>query len=181
MDDLLIKCLAGEKAAWDEFVDRYAAVIFAAVRRVLGKRGPAGGEAETEDLVQDVFLRLVKNDFHLLRSFDASRASLVTWLTIVARSTAIDSLRRRRLPTTPLEEIEPPAPPQPVAPAPATADLPRGVLTARERLILHLIFDRDMDAAEAAAVLGISPQTVRSTKHKAIQKLRKHFEVKDST
>ena len=61
------------------------------------------------------------------------------------------------------------------------ADLPPGVLTARERLILHLIFDRDMDAAEAGAVLGISPQTVRSTKHKAVQKLREHFKVKDST
>jgi DNA-directed RNA polymerase specialized sigma24 family protein len=32
-----------------------------------------------------------------------------------------------------------------------------------------------MDAAEVAAMLGIDSQTVRSTHHKALVKLRKYF------
>src|SRR3546814_2267465 len=63
--------LAGDKAAWDRFVARYAAVIFAAVRRRLV---PAGRTANAEDVVQDVFVRLCQHDFRLLRRYDAARA-----------------------------------------------------------------------------------------------------------
>ena len=40
---------------------------------------------------------------------------------------------------------------------------------------MTLLYDRDMDAAEAANLLGIDPQTVRSMHHKALTKLRAHF------
>jgi RNA polymerase sigma factor (sigma-70 family) len=185
MDEVLSKCLRGEKRAWDAFVDRYAGVIFAAVRRVLRGRGPGGEEAAVEDMTQEVFLRLVKNDFRLLRTYDPGRASLVTWLTIVARSTAIDLLRRKRLPTVSLDEaapVEASAPPAgPAEPADVTAELPPGLLTARQKLLLHLLFDREMTPAAAAELLGVSAQTVRSTKYKAIQKLRKYFASEDSS
>jgi RNA polymerase sigma factor (sigma-70 family) len=182
MDELLAKCLRGDKRAWDAFVDRYASVIFAAVRRALDRRRPPDREEAAEDVAQDVFLRLIRNDFRLLRNYDPERASLVTWLTIVARSTAIDFLRRKRLPTVPLDEVRPPASAGPPSmPAEPTADLPAGLLTARQRLVLHLLFDREMAPAEAARLLGVSQQTVRSTKHKAILRLRKHFTEEDTS
>ncbi len=106
MDVDLEACIRGDKRAWDAFVDRWAGIIHAAVQRAFqGGRG-AAARAEVEDTVQDVFLRLVKDDCRLLRSYDANRASLSTWLTLVARSTAIDRLRRKRPPpTVPLEAI----------------------------------------------------------------------------
>ena len=182
MDELVPKCLRGDKSAWDAFVDRYAGVIFSAVRRTL-RGGSGGDEAVTpEDIAQDVFLRLVKDDFRLLKTYDPARASLVTWLTIVTRSAAIDHLRRKRLPAAPLEDAPPPAAPAPTSRSGIAAEeLPAEVLTARQRLLLHLLFDREMAPAEAAKLLGCSVQTVRSTKHKAIQKLRKHFADKDSS
>jgi RNA polymerase sigma-70 factor (ECF subfamily) len=76
--------LAGDKAAWDRFVARYAGVIFAAVRRRLV---PAGRVSDAEDVVQDVFVKICQNDFRLLRSYDAARAKITTWLTVVANST----------------------------------------------------------------------------------------------
>ena len=180
MDQILAKCLEGQKPAWDAFVDRYGPVILAAVRHLLRVRGRAE-QATAEDIVQDVFLRLIKNDLRLLRSYDPVRASLATWLTIIARSTTIDFLRRRRLPVVPLENAPPVvAHHEPAEFGAPTDALPHGLLTGRQRLILHLIFDRQMDAQAAAALLGVSHQTIRSTKSKAIQRLREYFAAQDS-
>lgn len=179
MDEVLDNCLRGRKWAWDAFVDRYARVIFAAVGRVLGRRA----RAEAEDVAQDVFVRLVRNDFGLLQRYDPDRASLTTWLTIVARSTAIDHLRRKRLKVVSLDDAAPPEQlqqPEEID-SPPTAEHPLELLTARQRLVMQLIYDKGMETEQAAAALDISAQTVRSTKHKAIQRLREHYEREDST
>jgi RNA polymerase sigma-70 factor (ECF subfamily) len=54
-------------------------------------------------------------------------------------------------------------------------DLPPNLLSTRQLLIMHLLFDRDLGVAQVAELLNINPQTVRSTKHKALTKLRKHY------
>ena len=58
--------------------------------------------------------------------------------------------------------------------------IPDGLLSARQALVLQLLYDKDMDASEVAAMLGIDSQTVRSTHHKALVKLRKHFTLDDN-
>ena len=138
-------------------------------------RGLAPAPGEIEDLTQDVFVRLCKDDFRLLRSYDPARAALSTWLTIVARSTARDALRRRRAESVPIEAV-------PEAPArgrsgraPVRLKLPEALLSPRQREILAMLYDREMDVAEIARALGIDPQTVRSTHHKAMIKLRAYF------
>jgi len=55
--------------------------------------------------------------------------------------------------------------------------LPEALLSPRQREILALLYDRDMDVAEIAAKLAIDAQTVRSMHHKAMVKLRAHFGV----
>jgi RNA polymerase sigma factor (sigma-70 family) len=62
----------------------------------------------------------------------------------------------------------------PVEPVPKLK-LPEALLSPRQREILAMLYDREMDVAEVAAALGIDPQTVRSAHHKAIVKLRAHF------
>jgi len=42
-------------------------------------------------------------------------------------------------------------------------------------LVLELLYRRELEVAEAAEMLGVDPQTVRSTHHKAMIKLRAHF------
>ena len=161
--------MRGEKAAWDAFVRRYGGLIVAAVR------GVPMAPAEVEDLTQEVFLRLCKDDFRLLRSYDPARASLSTWLTIVARSTARDGLRRRRAEAVPIEAVpEAQLAIDPVEPV-QRLKLPEALLSPRQREILAMLYDRDMDVAEIARALGIDPQTVRSGHHKAMVKLRAHF------
>jgi RNA polymerase sigma factor (sigma-70 family) len=159
----------GEKGAWKVFVRRYAGLVTAAVR------GVAREANEVEDLAQEVFLRLCRNDFHLLRSYDPTRAGLSTWITIVARSTARDALRRRRPVAVPIEAVpEGLLAVDPVEPV-RKLKLPEALLSPRQRQILAMLYDRDMEVAEIAAELGIDPQTVRSAHHKAMIKLRAHF------
>lgn len=159
----------GDSSAWQGFVRRYGGLIVAAVRGI----APVSGEIE--DLTQEVFVRLCKDRFRLLRSYDPSRAALSTWLTIVARSTARDALRRRRLESVPIENV----PEAQLAVAPVEPvqklKLPEALLSPRQREILAMLYDREMDVAEVARALGIDPQTVRSAHHKAMLKLRAHF------
>jgi RNA polymerase sigma-70 factor (ECF subfamily) len=159
----------GEKGAWETFVRRYAGLVVAAVR------GVARENTEVEDLVQEVFLRLCRDDFRLLRTYDPARARLSTWITIVARSTARDALRRHRPVVVPIEAVpESRLAVDPVEPA-RRLKLPEALLSPRQREILTMLYDREMDVAEVATALGIDRQTVRSAHHKAMVKLRAHF------
>ena len=163
----------GDKGAWEAFVRRYAGLVAAAVR------GVAREAAEVEDLAQEVFLRLCKDDFRLLRSYDPARAGLSTWITIVARSTARDAMRRYRPVLTPIEAVpEGRLAVDPVEPI-QKLKLPDALLSPRQREILTMLYDREMEVAEIAAALGIDPQTVRSAHHKAMVKLRAHFRAKE--
>src|SRR5258707_15357920 len=78
----LAALMRGEKSAWDAFVRRYAALIMAAVRGV----AQDGGEAE--DLAQEGFVRLCKDEFRLLKTYNPARGGLATSLTLLAPSTA---------------------------------------------------------------------------------------------
>jgi RNA polymerase sigma factor (sigma-70 family) len=161
--------LNGDRGAWESFVRRYGGLIIAAVR------GLAASPGDVEDLTQEVFVRLCKDGFRLLRSYDPERASMSTWLTIVARSTARDALRRRRADSVPIEAVpEAQLAVDPVEPV-QKLKLPEALLSPRQREILAMLYDKDMEVAEIAQALGIDPQTVRSAHHKAMLKLRAHF------
>ena len=159
----------GERGAWEAFVRRYAGLVVAAVR------GVAREATEVEDLVQEVFLRLCRDDFRLLRTYDPARAQLSTWVTIIARSTARDALRRHRPVVVPIEAVPEGRlavdPVEPVRPL----KLPEALLSPRQREILTMLYDREMEVGEVATALGIDRQTVRSAHHKAMVKLRAHF------
>ena len=166
--------ISGDKAAWERFVEKFSGLLVTVAMRTLQARNPAAGREDARDVVQDIFLRLIKDDFRLLRSYDPERASLPTWLTVVARSSTIDFLRRpeRSRETVELEETLTAAEDHPFG---GRLDLPRGLLTDRQRQILHLLFDEDMDVVEVADTLRVQAQTVRSLKHQALTKLREHY------
>lgn len=165
------RLIAGERGAWQAFVKRYAPVIYAAVQKRLV---PAGRQGDAEDVAQDIFLKLCARDFRLLKGFDPTKARFTTWLTVVATSTTIDHLRRNAKPTTPVDDV-PEAQLSVPGKEPAWLTIPQGLLSPRQALVLRLLYDRDLEVADAAAHLGVDPQTVRSMHHKALTKLRAYF------
>ena len=167
----LERLIAGDKGTWEAFVQRYARVIFAAVQRRLV---PAGRAHEVDDVTQDVFVKICNRDFKLLRSYDPKRAKLSTWLTVIATSAAIDHLRRNSTPTSDIEALpEAALAVEPKLPEPIK--IPPQLLSPRQALVMTLIYDKELEVADAARVMGVTPHTVRSMHHKALVKLRAHF------
>lgn len=106
MNDLefVQRCVKGDKQAWDEFIERYSRLIYSYIRGVLGSRGYLLTPENTNDLFQEIFHLLYKDNFSKLKSFKAKNGcSLASWLRIVAVNTAIDYLRRSK-PVVPLDD-----------------------------------------------------------------------------
>ena len=96
------------------------------------------------------------------------------WLAVVARSSAVDHARRRRQATTPIDDV-PEASLGVEDRHVEKLKIPQGLLTERQILILKCLYDEERDVAEVAQLLKIDAQTVRSTHHKALLRLRAHF------
>lgn len=80
---LLRACARGDEKAFASLYDRYSAILFGLLLRILHSR------AEAEDCLQEVFLQI----WQRAASFDESRGRPFTWLVTLARSRAIDRLR----------------------------------------------------------------------------------------
>ena len=103
-DVALLKAIAArDEVALAELYDRYRAILFGLLMRILNNR------EEAEDVLQEVFLQVWRK----AADFDESRGRPFTWLVTLARSRGIDRLRtlavRERVAEAgarePLEEI----------------------------------------------------------------------------
>ena len=92
---LVAACLAGTRGAWDEFVGRFARLFEHVAVRTAARRGVELGAAERDDAVADVILACLANDAAVLRGY-AGRASLATYLAVVARRVVIRGLAKSR-------------------------------------------------------------------------------------
>ena len=99
MDDLefVQKCLANDPLAWSEFINRYSRLIYSYIYGILKLRGIGFQEPHAEDIFQEFFIHLRKDNFRKLRSFKAKNdCSLASWLKVVVVHFSIDYLRKER-------------------------------------------------------------------------------------
>ncbi len=82
---LMRRVALGEEDAVAELYDRFGALVFKLCRQFLSS------QAEAEDAVQEVFVRLWKT----ADRFDPRKAKLVTWVMLLSRRHLIDRLRRK--------------------------------------------------------------------------------------
>ena len=83
---LVQQCLQGDGSAWEELVRRHTRRIFNICYRFTGNR------TESEDLSQDVFLRV----YRTLGSYRSAHGGFATWMTSVTRNLLIDHYRRSK-------------------------------------------------------------------------------------
>lgn len=81
---LMQRVAAGDEPAIERLYERFGALVYQSARHVLRTR------SETEDAVQEVFVRL----WRTADRFDPHRAKLVTWVMLITRRHLIDRLRR---------------------------------------------------------------------------------------
>lgn len=163
--DLVIRCLAGDGAAWEELLRTHHRKTYNLCYRF------TGNTAEAEDLTQEIFVKI----FQTLASFDPEQAQFSTWLNRISRNHLVDHYRRTRRDraTASLDDedegIHPRAGPASDARASVEARERRDLLQAalsrlppemREVVILRDL--QDMDYAEIAQTLGVPEGTVKS-------------------
>lgn len=90
---LLSRCIEGAPGAWEDFVDRFIALITHVVTSTAELRLGHVPEQTRDDIVAEVFLKLVDKDFAVLRRF-RGQSSLGTYLVVVVRRVAVRRLAK---------------------------------------------------------------------------------------
>ena len=93
--DLLKRCLNRDAGSWNDFVDRFLSLLYHVIGYTAHLRSVRVSPEDKEDIAAEVLLKIVENDFHILREF-RGHASLATYLTVIARRIAMRELARRQ-------------------------------------------------------------------------------------
>ena len=167
------KLTQGNKKAWDLFVEQISPLLLHIIKKTLLHYHQSTDDIP--DFLQDIFIHFYKDNFHVLKLYDPQHGQFSTWCGVIARNKVIDRLRKKSISTIPLDdEHEQQAG---VVPVNRTEKIriPLDLLSNRQRLVIRLIYEKDMEVSEVADMLSISQQTVRSLRHKALSKLRDYF------
>lgn len=81
---LLQRCLDSAPRAWEDFIDRFLGLVVHVANHTATTRGTSLDSSTRDDLVAEVFLALVRDDFAVLRRFRRN-CSLATYLTVISR------------------------------------------------------------------------------------------------
>lgn len=174
-DDLIKRCTIGDMQSWSLFVERYINIIYKAVHITVAQSNMKLVLHDVDDICQDVFFRLIKDDYKVLRSFNEKKSSFSTWLTIVTRNIAIDAIRKRiRERIDSIEDMAEELPAKTIN-VQQRIYIPADILTPRQQLVIRMLYDDLLDVEDTARMLNVKRQTVRSLHHRAIKRLRSHY------
>jgi RNA polymerase sigma-70 factor (ECF subfamily) len=173
---LIAAVAAGDRPALADLYDRHASRLAALVAHIL--RDPA----QAEDVVHDVFVEV----WHHAHAFDASRGNVRAWLTVRARSRALDRLGRRARGDRAVARTGAEAPADAGRSGAPEAEtlydarvLRHSMLALPEDLatLLQGAYYEGMSAAELADRHGLPVGTVKSRLARAIATLRQRLDV----
>jgi RNA polymerase sigma-70 factor, ECF subfamily len=176
-DPELMRAFAGrEPGAAEELYRRFAPRVFGLGKVMLGDASRA------EDLVQDTFVKV----WRVADSYEPSRGALDTWVLLIARSLAIDTIRRRVLEARVTAQQEPPqeatdgSEPEKRAEIQDLAERARQAMSALspgQRAALELAYFGGKTSTEVAELEGIPVGTAKTRIRTALIRLREALEV----
>lgn len=164
---LVVRCQAGDEAAFQELVARYAPRLGYFLRKLLGP-------GRSDDVLQEVWLDVFR---HLARLADPQ--AFRAWVYRIAHDRACGLLRQRRVVEQPWGEID------------VAQDQPEAAFTVEDAAAIHAALDRlppeqrevlvlrfleEMTYDEIARVTGCQLGTVRSRLHYGKRALRRCLE-----
>ncbi|MDX2249288.1 MAG: sigma-70 family RNA polymerase sigma factor [Bacteroidia bacterium] len=169
-DSQLIEALVNrQKPALALLYDRYASAIYGIILRVVKE------QAVAEDALQDCFMKV----WNKIESFDPEKGRLFTWISNIARNTAIDFTRSR----TYKKRGEPQSLEKENINNPILQETTYidgiglqeivGRLKPEYKELVDLLYFRGYSHTEAAETLNLPLGTVKTRARTAIQELRK--------
>ncbi len=167
-EDLLLQMRSGDEEAFVELYRRRQGAIYRFALHVTGSRTLA------EDITQDVFLALIRDDC----GYDPERGTLSGYLFGIARKLVLRNLERTRADVALDANSDEGGSPELAACTDPLAELTQGegiaalrravlALPRRYREVVVLCDLEEVDYADAASVLGCPIGTVRSRLHRA--------------
>lgn len=84
--NLIKKCQNGDKEAFNELISLYYPYVFNFLLKL------TGNVSESEDLVQETFIKLIRN----IENYNKKISSFGTYLIVIAKNTYIDFLRKNK-------------------------------------------------------------------------------------
>jgi RNA polymerase sigma-70 factor, ECF subfamily len=170
LTEALIRTGNGDRSAFETVYKATSAKLFGVCLRIFPNRN------EAEEALQDAYLTI----WNKAASFEAGRASPISWLVTVTRNRAIDRLRAQgKAGFAPLDEAAEIADPAPLADARLLADgedrVLHGCIEGLDRRDAHFIrsaFISGATYADLAASEGEPLGTVKSRIRRALIKLR---------
>jgi len=156
----------------------YSGLVYHTIKKTLSLYHVEPCADIVEDLFQDFFLSLVRDDFLKLRQFRGDRGTnLATWLRVIACRQTIDYLRKRELPaTTDTDTLSPnhPDPPTSLIDQEQKKLVSQSLetLPPRDRLFIQLYFYQSLAPEEIANILRVSTNAIYTQKSRILGKLR---------
>ena len=153
----------GDHDAFAELVSEHEAMVFSLAYHFFHDRDRA------EEIAQDAFLQLYRN----LGSLESPQHVLF-WLRQVTTRRCIDLMRRSRMKSVSLEDVE-----LPVAAKTPDPFLDRTLkqlvaeLPETQRIVVTLRYQEDLDPSEICRIVDMPVNTVKSHLHRALQALRR--------
>ena len=182
--EIVQACLqTGDEGAWKDFVQRFQPLIASSVARVT-RRYNAPNPALIDDLVQETYLRLCKDNCRLLREFVPRHdEAIFGYLKVVAASVALDYFRGRATQKRVAEVGSDGTEGEAITSSSSTEQNAllnelEGILTSseseRDCTIFWLYFRQGYTAKDIAAMphFGLSQKGVESCIHRLTESLR---------
>jgi len=181
-DEALVdSMLENDPLAWREFQRRYDRLIHRCITKVTRRFASVVTQDDVRDIYSSLYLSLVANDRHKLRTFDPQRGNrFSSWIGLLAINCAYDYLRalKREPNRGTLAEAadlvcDLPDPYEHAVEAErarAAAKMLDG-FSAKDRTFAALYFGEGMEPTEIASRMNISVKTVYSKKHKIQSRL----------
>ncbi|MDP2941686.1 MAG: sigma-70 family RNA polymerase sigma factor [Candidatus Omnitrophota bacterium] len=187
------RCVKGDKQAWDEFVEKYSRLIYNYIFAVLSSRNYSFAQNHLQDIFQEIFTSLIKDDFKKLSSFKAKNGcSLASWLRQVAINFTIDYLCKLKPAVSLDEEIAEGASLKDILAD--HADSAPGLLAQKEKLgslkdciarlkpadrfLLELHLNRGLNLEKIKEIFRVSRGAIDMQKSRIVARLRECFQSK---
>jgi RNA polymerase sigma-70 factor, ECF subfamily len=175
---LIAGCLRNEKAAWDSLVLQYSNLVYHTIKKTLNLHHAETRADLVEDLYQEFFLSLLRDDYKKLRQFrGAHDCSLASWLRLLTARLTIDFLRKQA-PTAGgvagAMSRHGPNPTEPLLNEEQERLLNQAIqtLSPRDRILLDLCYHQALASEEVAALLKTSLNAVYAQKSRVLEKIR---------
>ncbi|HEY2911620.1 MAG TPA: sigma-70 family RNA polymerase sigma factor, partial [Gemmataceae bacterium] len=178
--DLLKRCLNKEPGSWNDFIDRFLSLIYHVISYTAHLRSVRIGPEDKEDIAAEVLLKLIDNDFRVLREF-RGHASLATYLTVIARRIAVREFIRRQKVKEAMRrgevrnaEPEPDDAPAAVKGIERLEEVEKLIrrLSGREREIVRLYYLEGRTYEEISTATDVPVNTIGTVLSRARKKLR---------